>query len=143
MNKYIGVIVEESLSDNHVLAGLKILSTEVEAVTAQHATPWLERWTMDTVEIPESEIDSVAERVSKSFDSSHATSWYADFMSDRWHYVVFPGRVFRLDRGKATDYEAMAEYAASIGIPEHQVPKFEYGGVDRQAFGTNDSAQTE
>jgi len=65
---YNGVMIEESLSDESVLSDPNIISTEIEEVTEKHATPWLDRWALDTIEIPESEIDDIAERVSKSFD---------------------------------------------------------------------------
>ncbi len=131
---YQGVIIEESLSDKSILSGLNIVSTEVEDVTEEHATPWLEKWTLDTIEIPENEIDDVAERISKSFDNDHISNWYADFKNGEHHYIVFPGKVFKLDRTKKSDYEEMAKYGVQIGVPAYQIPSFELDGQDEQAL---------
>ncbi len=127
---YTGVIIEESLSDKSILSELHIISTEVESVTEAHATPWLEQWTLDTIEIPESEIDRVAERVSQSFDNEHISNWYADFKNDQFHYMIFPRKIFKLVLGKKSDYELMRDYGLSIGVPDYQIPS--YRGLDDQ-----------
>lgn len=54
MDSYSGVIIEESLEDREVLKKVRIVSTKVEAVTKNHATPWLNFWTKIYVEISES-----------------------------------------------------------------------------------------
>ncbi len=131
---YQGVIIEESLSNKDILSDLNIVSTEIEDVTEKHATPWLEQWTLDTIEIPENEIDDMAEHISKSFDNNHISNWYADFKNDEYHYVIFPNKVFKLDRNKKVDYEEMTEYGISIGVPAYQIPSFELNGQDEQAI---------
>ena len=95
---YKGVIIEESLADKSAMEGLKVLIQEVEQVEEAHETPWLEKWTCDTVEIPESDIDAVAERLSKAIDMEHCENWYCDFKNDQWHYVVFFEKIFKSDR---------------------------------------------
>ncbi len=130
---YRGVIIEESLSDKSILSDLNVVSVEVEEVTEKHATPWLEKWTLDTIEVPENEIDDVAGRISKSFDNDHISNWYADFKNDEYHYVIFPNKVFKLDRSKRADYEEMTEYGVSIGVPAYQIPSFDLNGQDKQA----------
>lgn len=130
---YSGVIIEESLANKRVLEGLKISKQEIEQVTEAHETPWLERWTCDTVEIPESEIDEVVQKLSESIDTEHIGNWYCDFRNNDWHYVVFSGKIFKIDRKKREAYDEMREYALSIGLPEHQLPQFE--GFDLQQLG--------
>ena len=127
---YKGVIIEESLTDKSAMEGLKVLIQEVEQVEEAHETPWLEKWTCDTVEIPESDIDAVAERLSKAIDMEHCGNWYCDFKNDQWHYVVFFEKIFKIDRSKREDYVEMQKYAAGIGLPAHQMPSFE--GFDLQ-----------
>lgn len=63
MNNFQGVIIKESLNDKSVLSRAKILSIKIEKVTAKYKTPWVENWTMHTVEIPENVVSEVAEKI--------------------------------------------------------------------------------
>lgn len=116
---YSGVIIEESLEDKGVLEDLKIVETEVEPVTEKHKTPWINQWTLHTVEIPMNRADSVAENIGRSLDREH--SWYADFKNDSFHYIIFRDKVFRVDRSKKEQYDEVTEYGVSLGIPDYQV----------------------
>lgn len=127
---YSGVVIEESLSNKQALEGLNIIKQEVEQVTEEHETPWLAQWTCDTLEIPESEIDVVAQKFSEAIDTSHIGNWYCDFKNADWHYVIFSGKIFKIDRKSPEVYGEMRDYALSIGLPEHQLPRFE--GFDLQ-----------
>ena len=71
MNNYQGVIIEESLSDKSVLKEVNIISTEVEKVTADHQTPWLSQWTLDTIEVEKNQASDLAEKLSKALDAKH------------------------------------------------------------------------
>jgi hypothetical protein len=119
--KYLGVIIEESLENKDVLKDIKILSTKIEDVEETHHTPWLTKWTLDTVEIPEKDAETVAKRLSKSLESGHNGSWYADYKNDQWHYIVFRDKIFKIDRKKIKEYEEARKYGISLGIPEYQV----------------------
>ena len=66
---YKGTIIEESLENKDVLKDVVILSTEVEQVKEKHKTPWLEHWTLHTVEIPEEKVDEVVEKIAKDLES--------------------------------------------------------------------------
>ncbi len=116
---YQGIIIEESLENKDILKDVKIVKTKVEDVTFEHKSPWIKIWTMDTVEIPEGQVDQLADKVSKSLDSEH--SWYADFKNDLFHYIVFKDKVFKVDRSKPEEYEAVKGYGVSIGIPDYQL----------------------
>jgi hypothetical protein len=118
---YSGVIIEESLADPGVLKRVRIVSTHVDPVIERHRTPWLSRWTLHTVSVPEAQADSIAEEISRSFDCEHEGSWYADFKNDRWHIVVFPGRVFRVGADEPEGYAAVKAYGISVGIPDYQL----------------------
>lgn len=118
---YRGVIIAESLEDPSVLQEVRILETKVEPVTADHKTPWLEQWTLHTVEIPEDRADEVAEKISKVLDTQHQSSWYADFKNDALYYIIFQNRVFRVDRSKKEKYTEIVRYGTSLGIPEYQL----------------------
>jgi hypothetical protein len=114
-----GVIIEESLKNKDVLQKVKIIKTEVEKVTEEHKTPWIKQWTLHTVEIFENQADKIAEEVSKSLDSEH--NWYADFKNDKFHYIIFRNKVFKVDRSKPEQYKKAVEYGLLLGIPDYQL----------------------
>lgn len=116
---YKGVIIEESLKDASVLRSVKVLWTEVEPAAERHKTPWVSQWTKHVVLVPENEAERVAELLSKVLDPDHA--WYADFKNEKTHYVIFLGKVFRIDRRSQTQYDEAKKYGMSLGIPEYNV----------------------
>jgi hypothetical protein len=118
---YKGVIIEESLENKDVLKDIKILGTEVEEVTGKHKTPWLPQWTMHTIEIPEEGVGEIAEKISKSLDPKHGSSWYVDFKNDTHHYIIFRDKVFKINRGKREEYDEVKKYGVSLGIPDYQL----------------------
>ncbi len=122
MNNYKGDIIEESLKNKEVLAGVRIISSRVEQVTAEHQTPWLSRWTLDTIEVSAGDADGVAQKLSTVLDPEHG--WFIDFRNDEYHYVIFVNKVFKLGRSKKSDYEEMIKYGLSVGTPEYQLPNF-------------------
>lgn len=121
MAHFTGSIIEESLVDQSVLDNVKIVSTRVEPVTEKHKTPWLEKWTIDEVHIPLTRAKAVAAQLSHSFDVSHANTWYADFKNKAYHYIIFPGRVFCIDRSNAEQYNSAKQYGASLRIPSYML----------------------
>lgn len=116
---YTGVIIEESLADQSILKDVKIVSTKTEAVTAEHKTPWLEQWTLHTVEVPEDRAESTAREISASLD--HAHSWYADFKNDSTHFIIFRDKIFKVDRSKPEQYAEAVKHGLALGIPEYQL----------------------
>ena len=117
---YTGIVIEESLRDTSVLNEVTILETKVEPITPEHMTPWLTQWTLHTVEIPEEMAEDFAEKLSRSFDKEHP-DWYADFKNDVYHFIVFAGKIFKVNRAKPTRYKDAKAYGSSIGIPEYQL----------------------
>lgn len=123
MKKYSGCIIEESLTNKDVLKEFIITRTNVEKVTEESNTPDLDVWTMHIVEIAENKIESIVPLLSKSIDGSRKNGgWYTDLKSDDWHYIIFSGKVFKVDRSSGEQYEQAKEYGMSIGIPEYQLP---------------------
>ena len=118
---YKGVIIEESLENKDVLDDIRILSTKVERVTKEHDTPWLKQWTLHTVKIPEDRADIVADKISKVLDSSHKSSWYADFKNDKTHFVIFRDKVFKVERGSKEQYDEVVRFGTALGIPDYQL----------------------
>jgi len=127
---YRGIIIEESLTNTDIIKNFALISQETEKVEEAHETPWLEQWTCDDVEIPEEQIESATDELSKLIDTEHIGNWYCDFKNDDWHYVVFSNKIFKINRKSREDYDNMRDYALSIGLPEHQLPRYE--GFDLQ-----------
>ncbi|MFA5185335.1 MAG: hypothetical protein WC551_02520 [Patescibacteria group bacterium] len=117
---YKGVLIKESLKDPTILASLNVLNSVTEPVVETDQTPWLDFWTLVMIEIPEAEIEQTAEKISRALDSDR-TNWYADFKNDAWHYIVFSGKVFKVDLKDPDQYKAVKDYGRSFGIPEHQL----------------------
>ena len=116
---YEGVIIEESLERADVLRDVKIMSTKVEAVTEKHKTPQLTQWTLHTVEIAENLVDMIADRLSVDLEKIH--NWYADFKNEQYHYIIYRGKVFKVDLQNPILYKEAKQYGISLGIPEYQV----------------------
>ena len=121
MSNYIGVIIEESLKNKDVLRRVKIISTKVEKVTNEHQTPWLSQWTLHTVEVKENKAKEIAEEISQSLDIKHGNSWYADYVNDTYHFIIYTNEIFFINRTSQQEYDEARDYGISIGIPEYQV----------------------
>ena len=117
---YRGVIIEESLEDKSFLKEVRILETKIEPITPEHKTPWLKQWTLHTVEIPEENADKIALKISRSFDKKHF-SWYADYKNDKYHFIIYANKIFKVDLASPILYKDAKMYGISIGIPEYQV----------------------
>ncbi len=118
---YKGTIIEESLENTDVLKKVRILSTKVEPIKEAHHTPWLKQWTLHKVEIDEAKADEVADEISQNIDSSHSHSWYADYKNAKWHYIIFPNKIFKIDRADTAGYLEAKKYGVALGIPKQQV----------------------
>lgn len=118
---FTGVIIEESLSDTSILNLVNIISTKVSPVTDKHKTPWVTQWTMHTIETPPHNAEKIAAEISRAFDTTHEHSWYADYKNDTTHYIIFPNKVFKIDRRSEKEYQEASEYGMSLGIPDYQL----------------------
>ncbi|MES2087506.1 MAG: hypothetical protein V4467_00780 [Patescibacteria group bacterium] len=117
---YSGIIIEESLKNLEVLAEVAVLKTEIETVTPEHHTPWLSQWTLHTVEISEEKVDLATKILSQTL-ISQPSAWYADFKNENTHFIIFPGKIFKINKNSQQEYDAAKRYGISLGIPEHQV----------------------
>lgn len=115
---YRGNIIEESLKDKSVLKDLKIISTRVEKVTKEHKTPWLKQWTLHTIEVDEDKGLILAEKLSKVLENNY---WYIDYKDQKTHYVIFPGKVFKVNRNNPDEYRPVVKHGMNLGIPEYQL----------------------
>jgi len=115
---YEGVFIEGSLLNKDVLKLVEIVSTTVEPVTKEHKTPWLKQRILHAVKIPEGKIDKVAEALSKALEPYYR---YADFKNKDYHYIIFPSKVFKVDRSKLEQYKQVTEYGISLDIADYQL----------------------
>jgi hypothetical protein len=128
--RLIGNVIEESLADRATLSEVTILQTWVETATEYHQTPWLERWTIHRVAVPEQRGAAVAERFREALDTEHAHAWYVDFKNEEIHYISFADKVFRVPRESEQRYAEAIEHGIKLGIPRYQLdfaPTIEQG----------------
>lgn len=117
---FTGTIIAESLGDTKVLDQVTIVSTQVEEVTAAHATPWLTQWTLHSVEVSDGAAQRAADLLSAALEREHP--WYADFKNETEHFIVFREKVFHItDRSDRAQYDAATAYGLALGIPSYQV----------------------
>ncbi len=116
---YTGTIIEESLENKNILEKIRITNQKVEVVNKMHRTPWVRQWTLDSVEIEVARAEEVANILSSALDSEHP--WYADYKNEKWHYIIFKKKIFKIDRNNKQQYDDAKEYGLSLGIPEYQV----------------------
>lgn len=117
-----GIIIEESLQNNAALKNVRITATKVEEVTPKHKTPHLKQWTLHTVEIAANQADQAAEALSDTLRSNKPhDNWYADFRNPTTHYIIFPHKIFVVDRSHPEQYQAVKAYGVTLGIPDYQL----------------------
>lgn len=116
---YRGEVIEESLTDKSVLKDVHIVSTRNEKVTAKHKTPWLKQWTLHLIEVPEAEAAALAERLSHCLEANH---WYIDYKNETTHFIIFPGKVFKVSRAHPEENRPVIEHALKLNIPSYQLP---------------------
>lgn len=78
-----------------------------------------EMWTFLEIEGPDDGADDLAAALSGALEAEGG--WYADYTVGDDHMVVFAGRVFRYRNGDAAGRAEVADYARSVGVPEHQL----------------------
>ena len=107
------------MENKDVLGDVVVVETKVEPVTEEHQTPHLKQWTLHTIEIPEDRVEEIAGKVSNVLEISHG-HWYADFKNEKFHYIIFRNKVFKIDLQDPKYREAM-KYGISLGIPSYQL----------------------
>jgi len=114
-----GAIIEESLANPKILKKVKITKTDILPVTEKHKTPWAKQWTFHFVEVEKEKAESVALEISKNMDSKHA--WYADFKTDKIHYIIYLNKVFKINRVNKEEYQKAIDYGLKLGLPNYQL----------------------
>ncbi|MBU0458413.1 hypothetical protein KJ652_06170 [Patescibacteria group bacterium] len=122
MQNFIGVIIEESLTNKKILSKVKINETKVVPVNEKHQTPHLKQWTLHTIEILADNADDIALELSKTLEGNENTGyWYADYKNNELVYIVFPIRIFKIAQNDPEGFQKARDYGISLGIPEYQL----------------------
>lgn len=116
---YSGVVIEESLADKKILDKLLVTKTKIETVTEKHRTPWLKQWTLHDVEIPEEKAEEIARNLSTALEKGHP--WYTDFKNDKFHFIIYREKIFKVDLKNPILFKDAKAYGISLGIPPYQV----------------------
>src|SRR5438045_737129 len=110
---YQGEVIEESLKDPGIIKSLPVTTTRIEQVTERHRTPWLKQWTLHILSVPPAQAESLAEQLGHDIETSHQ-AWYIDSKNDTTHYIIFPDKVFKIDRAKTEQYEEAKAYGMTL-----------------------------
>lgn len=65
------------------------------------------------------DVCEIAEKLSVDLEKEH--NWYADFKNNQYHYIVYRGKVFKVDLNNPVFYKEAKKFGISLGIPEYQV----------------------
>ncbi|KLU63325.1 hypothetical protein CEB3_c03050 [Peptococcaceae bacterium CEB3] len=108
MEKYQGVIVEESLEDNRLLNEITINSVRI----SKDENP-SDRWHLYTVSVSEELIDKLSKNIKDK--------WYMHFWEEKNVIAIFKGKIFKFNYDDKGSWKAATEYGLSIGIPHEQL----------------------
>ena len=115
--KFAGLLLREGLKDVSVLdmiRGGRTVSWEVCRATDHRPRIW----TTVYFEGDESNVDVVAEKLSRSLKPRR---WCINISTNTHSYAIFPDRVFKYARGNKQSREEAQSHARSLGIPETQL----------------------
>ena len=121
MDKFHGIIIQESLRDPSVLRNVTILGTKQG-----------KDWKLLVVSVPDSRMDSVLELVKSNLRTDEGISYYTHFYSNDRLILVFPDRVFHIKPNKET-WKPVVDYGLSMGIPKEQ-PEFFPNSFEDESF---------
>ena len=114
-----GVLIAESLRTETTLDDLRIVVSKITRFRPPVTTPdQASVWTLLHFEADEARAENLAHMLASALDEP---GWYADFFSPHETFVVFPGRVFRYERGDEGARAEAAKHGRSLNIPEAQL----------------------
>lgn len=110
MNKYQGVIIEESLENALLINKLKVISARVSDDEDPN-----ERWHLYKVEVGEPEIKKISDAIK--------TGWYAHFWRDEGKdmIVVFKEKIFKVNSQDKNTWKDAIDFGLSVGIIPEQL----------------------
>ncbi|HEU5267681.1 MAG TPA: hypothetical protein VFU35_13320 [Jatrophihabitans sp.] len=118
---YRGTLLAESLrlGVDLVVPGLRMTRCGRHDVSASATLTQPKTWTFIHFEVDDDRVDELAASLSSTLLSDDG--WYADFRSDREHFVVFAGKIFRYPKGDTAARDQVIRYGRDAGTPAHQL----------------------
>jgi hypothetical protein len=116
---YDGAIIVESLKIGASLDNIPLVVRKLTRQTIPDATDEQpSAWTILEFQVEDRHCNALAEALKALLDEP---AWYADFHNDNEIFVVFPGRVFRYQRGDMASRAEAQAHGRMLGIPESQL----------------------
>lgn len=115
--KYKGIIIEESIKDDELLKDLQEMTIEKYGHKLNNEIDT----TIYKVEIDDERIDEISNRISKSILPS---GFYVHFLYNDKMIVVYPNKIFKIEKGNKKEIEECIDYGISIEI-EKKMLKFD------------------
>jgi hypothetical protein len=109
MRRFVGCIIEESLTDNSVLGRLPVMAERVSHMPNDpDATVWHVRW----YQVAEDLLLALLPRLAETI----RPHWYAHFWAGDDLCVVMPGRVFWAKISDPASHAEFVAYGDTVGI---------------------------
>ncbi len=109
MRKFVGCIIEESLKDKSVIAGLAAMAEKVSQMPNDpEATVWHVRW----YEVDEAQLHALLPDLAKAI----RPHWYAHFWEGDDLCVILAGRVFWAKVSDRSSHAELLAYGDSVGL---------------------------
>ncbi|TCC39990.1 hypothetical protein E0H75_38610 [Kribbella capetownensis] len=114
-----GALILESLRVGVEIADVPLVVRRISRYAVASATPsQAPVWSVLEFGVEDERAELLAETLAETLDQP---GWYADFHDAREVFVVFPGRVFRYERGDTAARAEAQEFGRGLGIPEGQL----------------------
>ncbi len=107
------------VSSSTLPGGAESADTDLDAPAAGATETQPQIWTFVDFEAPDEQADVLAHSIAEALEA--ATGWWADFIVDDDHVVVFANRVFRYRIGDEAGREKAVSWGRAAGTPEHQL----------------------
>jgi hypothetical protein len=116
-----GTLITESLRVGTSLENLELTVRKISKLRPGDTTPEQpEIWTLLEFEAGDADAGELARAFAGALDDQ-PMAWYADFRSPAETFVVFPGRIFRYQRGDHVGRAEAEAHGRQLAIPETQL----------------------
>jgi hypothetical protein len=114
-----GALILESLRVGVAISDVPLVVRKISRYAVASATPsQAPVWSVLEFGVEDERAEVLAQTLADALDQP---GWYADFHDPREVFVVFPGRVFRYERGDAAARAEAQDFGRELGIPEVQL----------------------
>jgi hypothetical protein len=114
-----GTLIAESLRTGTALDGLRLVLREIRRYEVSGAAPYQSKiWTALEFEAGEAEAENLASAFAETLDEP---GWYVNFSTAAETFVIYPGKVFRYQRGDAAGRAEAQAHGRAMAVPEPQL----------------------